>query len=63
MNGVLGALDLLLEDRLDPNQERLAATARDASEALRVLLDDLLDYSALKRASWPYRPQVFPRRA
>ncbi|GEQ97642.1 hypothetical protein JCM17844_12790 [Iodidimonas gelatinilytica] len=59
MNGVLGALDLLLEDRLDPNQERLAATARDASEALRVLLDDLLDYSRIEAGKLAISPTSF----
>lgn len=48
MNGVLGAIDLLMNSPLAPDQARLASAARSAGESLRVLLDDLLDYSKIE---------------
>ncbi|WP_281299820.1 MULTISPECIES: response regulator [unclassified Iodidimonas] len=66
MNGVLGALDLLLDTRLikdretlTPAQTRLASIARDASESLRGLLDDLLDYSRLEQGQLDLKPADF----
>ena len=59
MNGVLGAIDLLLDSTLDPDQKRLAATAKGAGETLRMLLDDLLDFSKLEAGKLEIAPAPF----
>ena len=48
MNGVLGAVELLLETRLGKRQSQFARMAQEAGEALRLLLDDLLDLSQIE---------------
>ena len=59
MNGVLGAIDLLLDSSLKPDQERLAKTAKGAGETLRMLLDDLLDFSKLEAGKLEISPAPF----
>ncbi len=47
MNGVLGALDLLQQTPLQPEQRRLVRTAALSGETLLGLLNDVLDHSRI----------------
>ena len=48
MNGIMGMHDLLLETGLNNEQREYAANAREASELLLTLINDVLDYSKVE---------------
>jgi CheY-like chemotaxis protein len=48
MNGVLGMLNLLIEQRLSDHQRELAEVAHNSAESLLAILNDILDYSKLE---------------
>lgn len=45
---VLGAIDLLMDSKLDPLQERHAQMARSSGESLLALISDILDFSRIE---------------
>jgi len=47
MNGVIGMLDLLDSDSLDPQQRGMLETARNSADALLTLINDVLDFSKI----------------
>ncbi len=47
LNGVVGMLDLLAKTSLTPDQESYLSTARQSSEHLLTLVNDLLDYARI----------------
>ncbi|MDH3200367.1 MAG: ATP-binding protein [Myxococcales bacterium] len=49
MTGVLGLGSLLLETKLDPKQQKMAAAIRDSAEALVGVVDEILDFSRLEK--------------
>ncbi|CAK0755407.1 putative Histidine kinase [Azospirillaceae bacterium] len=59
MNGVLGMLELLHHTQLEPNQERLLSVARQSSEILLALIDDILDLTKIESGCLVMRRQAF----
>jgi len=48
MNGVVGMLDVLLQSKLQPHQQRMLDIIRDSSVSLLNILNDILDYSKIE---------------
>jgi CheY-like chemotaxis protein/anti-sigma regulatory factor (Ser/Thr protein kinase) len=48
MNGVIGMLELLLQEDVAPDQHRMVRTARDSAQALLQVLNDILDFSRIE---------------
>ncbi|NEV62437.1 ATP-binding protein [Thiorhodococcus minor] len=63
MNGVLGMAELLLKSRLDPSQQRLAATIERSGNALLAIINDILDFSKIEAGKLTLDPQDFDLRA
>ena len=59
MNAFLGALELLMDTQLSQEQLCMARTALGAGEALRGLLDDLLDYTRIEAGRLELSDEVF----
>ena len=48
MNGVLGMIDVLERQGLDPPQKRSVATIRESAQSLLRIIDDVLDFSKIE---------------
>ncbi len=48
LNGILGMTNLLLDSRLNQDQEELIEIIRDSSENLNIILSDVIDYSKME---------------
>ncbi|MDQ2747644.1 MAG: ATP-binding protein, partial [Acidobacteriota bacterium] len=48
MNGVIGVTGLLLETKLDGEQQRYAETIRNSGESLLIVINDILDFSKVE---------------
>jgi PAS domain S-box-containing protein len=48
MNGVLGMMEVLDRQGLNPSQQRTVATMRDSAQALLRIIDDVLDFSKIE---------------
>lgn len=64
MNGVLGALDLLLAERVPPKHRDLLETAKVSAESLLARLNDLLDLAKIEAGKMELEESPFsPRQA
>ncbi len=59
MNGIMGMNDLLLTTELTEEQLDYALTVRDSSQALMVVIGDILDFSRLEAGRMVLRPEPF----
>jgi GAF domain-containing protein len=57
MNGVLGMMEVLEYQGLDPDQRRTVATMRDSAQALLRIIDDVLDFSKIEAGSISSKPR------
>src|SRR5262249_1180042 len=48
MNGVLGMIEVLERQGLNPSQQRTVSTIRDSGKALLHIIDDILDFSKIE---------------
>ncbi|HYM32493.1 MAG TPA: CHASE domain-containing protein [Candidatus Cybelea sp.] len=59
MSGVLGTIDLLLNGDLRPEQRRYLQPAKESSESLLAVLNDVLDYSKLEAGRLEFESAEF----
>jgi len=63
MNGVLGLAGMLLETKLDADQQQAVATIRDSGDNLLRVLNDILDLSKLEAGRFQFEAADFSPRA
>ncbi len=59
MNGVLGMMEVLDRQGLDPAQRRTVATMRDSAHALLRIIDDVLDFSKIEAGRLELETTIF----
>ncbi|GAB4362046.1 MAG: hypothetical protein Kow00114_17000 [Kiloniellaceae bacterium] len=59
LNGILGMINLLLDGKLEHKQRHYAESARQSSEALFDILNDILDFSRLEAGKLEMEDKVF----
>ncbi|MHA6910968.1 ATP-binding protein [Ralstonia pseudosolanacearum] len=63
MNGVLGLVELLLQTRLEREQQQMVTLAQESSRALLRILDDILDYAKIEAGRLSIAPAPTDLRA
>jgi PAS domain S-box-containing protein len=59
MNGLLGMISLLMQTKLDEEQEKLVSIISDSGESLLTIVNDILDYSKIEAGMLELNPVVF----
>ncbi|MDL0433502.1 ATP-binding protein [Marinobacter sp. TBZ242] len=62
LNGVLGMIELVTEEPLSPRQKDYLQTARQSTEDLLTVINDILDYSHIDRGTLELESQSFDLR-
>ncbi|MCA8907646.1 MAG: response regulator, partial [Rhodospirillaceae bacterium] len=63
MNGVAGALNLVERHRLDPHDAEMIDLARRSADRLRIVLNDILDFTRMESGRLDLEPVPFDPRA
>jgi signal transduction histidine kinase/HPt (histidine-containing phosphotransfer) domain-containing protein len=59
MNGILGLSGLLLDGKLDAKQRKMVMAIRDSADALTQVVDELLDFTQLRRGQMALETAAF----
>ncbi len=59
LTGILGFTELLLEEELDPIQREFVMTIHESGEALRSIVNDVLDFSQIESGQMVLRSEPF----
>lgn len=62
MTGVLGALDLALDTKLDPEPRELLKPAKLSAENLLSIINDMMDFSKIEAGRLEFDPVPFDYR-
>ena len=59
MNGVIGSLNLISEDKLDTEERKHLQRARSSGQYLLTVIDEILQFSELEQGEINYQQQAF----
>ncbi len=59
LNGVIGMTELLMDSRLDPQQQQFVKACQTSGKSLLALINDILDFSKIEAGRLELNPQNF----